>query len=198
MDTYDQALISFKIKPFSGYHPSQLKRLPFFGKTVSELQNRRFIEFDKKGYISIKMQQYYKVLIFNCTQLIEKLCLLIKNFYKINKNLFYKLREINSFTKQFVHCVELLVNNLAFLGTTEINNHDLILLREYLFDDMYTNENVVLNREFHNRKRVRISEGLRTQLENQYGFSINGDKGSLDLFSLVLTIYRTRMKPGKV
>ncbi|RCK67049.1 hypothetical protein Cantr_03095 [Candida viswanathii] len=198
MDTYDQALISFKIKSFSGYHPSQLKRLPFFGKTVSELQNRRFIEFDKKGYISIKMQQYYKVLIFNCTQLIEKLCLLIKNFYKINKNLFHKLGEINSFTKQFVHCVELLVNNLAFLGTTEINNHDLILLREYLFDDMYTNENVVLNREFHNRKRVRISEGLRTQLENQYGFSINGDKGSLDLFSLVLTIYRTRMKPGKV
>lgn len=57
MDTYDQALVSFNLKPFSKYDQGQLKNLPFFGRTVSDLQNRRFIEFDKKGYISIKLQQ---------------------------------------------------------------------------------------------------------------------------------------------
>ena len=198
MDTYDQALVSFNLKPFSKYDPGQLKNLPFFGRTVSDLQNRRFIEFDKKGYISIKLQQYYKILIFNCTQIVQKLCLLIKNFYKINKNLFNKLGEINCYTKQFVHCIELLVNNLAFLGNTEISNHDLVILREYLFDDMYTNDNIILSKDFQNRKKVRISEGLRIQLENQYGYRIYCQKGSLDLFSLILTIYRSRMKSGKV
>lgn len=198
MDTYDQALVSFNLKPFSKYDQGQLKNLPFFGRTVSDLQNRRFIEFDKKGYISIKLQQYYKILIFNCTQIVQKLCLLIKNFYKINKNLFNKLGEINCYTKQFVHCIELLVNNLAFLGNTEISNHDLVILREYLFDDMYTNDNIVLSKDFQNRKKVRISEGLKIQLENQYGYRIYCQKGSLDLFSLILTIYRSRMKSGKV
>ena len=198
MDTYDQALVSFNLKPFSKYDQGQLKNLPFFGRTVSDLQNRRFIEFDKKGYISIKLQQYYKILIFNCTQIVQKLCLLIKNFYKINKNLFNKLGEINCYTKQFVHCIELLVNNLAFLGNTEISNHDLVILREYLFDDMYTNDNIILSKDFQNRKKVRISEGLRIQLENQYGYRIYCQKGSLDLFSLILTIYRSRMKSGKV
>ena len=144
------------------------------------------------------MQQYYKILIFNCTQIVQKLCLLIKNFYKINKNLFNKLGEINCYTKQFVHCIELLVNNLAFLGNTEISNHDLVILREYLFDDMYTNDNIVLSKDFQNRKKVRISEGLKIQLENQYGYRIYCQKGSLDLFSLILTIYRSRMKSGKV
>lgn len=198
MDTYDQALVSFNLKPFSKYDQGQLKNLPFFGRTVSDLQNRRFIEFDKKGYISIKLQQYYKILIFNCTQIVQKLCLLIKNFYKINKNLFNKLGEINCYTKQFVHCIELLVNNLAFLGNTEISNHDLVILREYLFDDMYTNDNIVLSKDFQNRKKVRISEGLKIQLENQYGYRIYCQKGSLGLFSLILTIYRSRMKSGKV
>lgn len=198
MDTYDQALVSFNLKPFSKYDQGQLKNLPFFGRTVSDLQNRRFIEFDKKGYISIKLQQYYKILIFNCTQIVQKLCLLIKNFYKINKNLFNKLGEINCYTKQFVQCIELLVNNLAFLGNTEISNHDLVILREYLFDDMYTNDNIVLSKDFQNRKKVRISEGLKIQLENQYGYRIYCQKGSLDLFSLILTIYRSRMKSGKV
>lgn len=198
MDTYDQALVSFNLKPFSKYDQGQLKNLPFFGRTVSDLQNRRFIEFDKKGYISIKLQQYYKILIFNCTQIVQKLCLLIKNFYKINKNLFNKLGEINCYTKQFVHCIELLVNNLAFIGNTEISNHDLVILREYLFDDMYTNDNIVLSKDFQNRKKVRISEGLKIQLENQYGYRIYCQKGSLDLFSLILTIYRSRMKSGKV
>ena len=198
MDTYDQALVSFNLKPFSKYDQGQLKNLPFFGRTVSDLQNRRFIEFDKKGYISIKLQQYYKILIFNCTQIVQKLCLLIKNFYKINKNLFNKLGEINCYTKQFVHCIELLVNNLAFLGNTEISNHDLVILRDHLFDDMYTNDNIVLSKDFQNRKKVRISEGLKIQLENQYGYRIYCQKGSLDLFSLILTIYRSRMKSGKV
>lgn len=61
--------------------------------------------------------------------------------------------EINCYTKQFVHCIELLVNNLAFLGNTEISNHDLVILREYLFDDMYTNDNIVLSKDFQNRKK---------------------------------------------